>query len=339
MRQPLGYVVRSLALLDNVFSLNQAHLQADGRNLYVAIDVEAIVFGGENHGSVVHQRNVEALRVLYLAFKGGYELTILREDGEIEVVVVVGDGDLAGPVDAHSNRVVCYPFTADLSEEVAFVVEDLDAVGSVVADEDLLPVVDDHPVGELQVLRAAELVQYVAKLVEDDHPHHLALDHDDPSFVVNANSARMLKDVRAKLSHKLPVLVVDLDLVRRRPFGNNDIARGLHNCHAIRVEKLTVTFSNLAKLELEPSLFVKDLDPVVVRIRHNYVVLRIDGDPAGLGELPLEDAELSELAVVNHFLPLDLAFGRVECAVAAVVGIVLHLRGAWRHRGRVDCCL
>jgi len=326
--------------LRQCFSLNQAHLQADGGNLYVAIDVEAIVFGGENHGTVVHQRNVEALRVFYLAFKGGYELAILREDGEIEVVVVVGDGDLASPVDAHSNRVVCYPFAADLPEEVAFVVEDLDAVGSVVADEDLLPVVDDHPVGELEVLRAAELVQHVAKLVEDDHPHYLALHHDDPAFVVNANSARMLKDVRAKLSHKLPVLVVYLDLVRRRPLGNNDIARSLHNCHAIRIEKLAVTLSDLAKLELEPSLFVKDLDPVVVRIRHNYVVLRVDGDPAGLGELPLEDAELSELAVIDHLLPLDLAFGRVECAVAAAaVGIVLHLGGAWRHWGRVDCSL
>ena len=66
-----------------------------------------------------------------------------------------------------------FTFTADLSEEVAFVVEDLDAVGAVVTDEDLLPVVDDDPVGELEVLRAAELVEHVAQLVEDDHPHHL----------------------------------------------------------------------------------------------------------------------------------------------------------------------
>ena len=73
------------------------------------------------------------------------------------------------------KRCPCFTFAADLPEEVAFVVEDLDAVGSVVADEDLLPVVDDHPVGELQVLRAAELVQHVAKLVEDDHPHHLGI--------------------------------------------------------------------------------------------------------------------------------------------------------------------
>ena len=63
------------------FSLNQAHLQADGGNLNVAIDVEAIVFGGENHRTVVHQRNVEALRVLYLqdqVYKILFRVTILR---------------------------------------------------------------------------------------------------------------------------------------------------------------------------------------------------------------------------------------------------------------------
>ena len=64
-------------------------------------------------------------------------------------------------------------FAANLPKEIALVVEDLDAVGAVVTDEDLLPVVDDHPVGELEVLRAAKLVEHVAQLVEDDHPHHL----------------------------------------------------------------------------------------------------------------------------------------------------------------------
>ena len=47
--------------------------------------------------------------------------------------------------------------------------------------------------------------------------YNLALDHNNPSFVVDANTARVLKDIRSKLPHKLPVLVVDLDLVRRRP--------------------------------------------------------------------------------------------------------------------------
>ena len=64
-------------------------------------------------------------------------------------------------------------FAANLPKEIALIVEDLDAVSAVVTDEDLLPVVDDDPVGELEVLRAAELVEHVAQLVEDDHPHHL----------------------------------------------------------------------------------------------------------------------------------------------------------------------
>ena len=64
-------------------------------------------------------------------------------------------------------------FAANLPKEIALIVEDLDAVSAVVTDEDLLPVVDDDPVGELEVLRAAKLVQHVAQLVEDDHPHHL----------------------------------------------------------------------------------------------------------------------------------------------------------------------
>ena len=46
---------------------------------------------------------------------------------------------------------------------------------------------------------------------------YLALDHNNPSFVVNANTARVLQDIRPKLPHKLPVLVVDLNLVCRRP--------------------------------------------------------------------------------------------------------------------------
>ena len=33
------------------------------------------------------------------------------------------------------------------------------------------------------------------------------------------------------------------------PLGNNDIARSLHNRHAVRIEKLTVTFSNLQSKE------------------------------------------------------------------------------------------
>jgi len=49
-------------------------------------------------------------------------------------------------------------------------------------------------------------------LIEDDDPHDLALDDDDPALVVDADAARVLKDVGTELSHELPVLVVQLDL-------------------------------------------------------------------------------------------------------------------------------
>ena len=149
-----------------------------------------------------------SLRSSHLALKRGYELSILREDGEVEVVVVVRNRDLPRPVDPNPDRIVCDPwvffsfigkmgaiefysnficrflvvvvvqyilltFAANLPKEIALIVEDLDAVSAVVTDEDLLTVVDDDPVGELEVLRAAKLVEHVAQLVEDDHPHHL----------------------------------------------------------------------------------------------------------------------------------------------------------------------
>jgi hypothetical protein len=87
----------------------------------------------------------------YLALEGTDELAVLREDGEVEVVVIVRNGDLAGPVDAHANGVVGNAFSADLTQEVALVVENLDTMGPVVRDEDLLPVVDNHAVGKFQM--------------------------------------------------------------------------------------------------------------------------------------------------------------------------------------------
>lgn len=249
--------------------------------------------------------------------------------------MVVRNGDLPGTVDANADRVVCDPFAANLPKEIAFVVEDLDAVGAVVTDEDLLPVVDDHPVGELEVLGAAKLVQHISQLVENDDPHHLALDHNNPSFVVDANTAGMLQNIRTKLPHKLTVLVVDLDLVCRRPLCNDNITGGLDHSHAIGIEQLTVTFSHLPKLELEASLLVKYLDPVVVCVRHDDVVLSVDSHPAGLSELALEDSKLAKLAMVDHLLSLDLAFWRVEGA-AVVRWVVLQLWGARGHRRRVD---
>ena len=115
------------------------------------------------------------------------------------------------------NHFPVLTFAADLAEEVALIIEHLDAVGSVVADEDFLAVVDNHAVGELKVLGTAKLVEHIAELVKDDDAHHLALHHDDPALVVDADAAGVLQDVGAELADELAVLVVDLDLVRRRP--------------------------------------------------------------------------------------------------------------------------
>ena len=43
---------------------------ADGGQLDVAVDVEAVVFAGQHHGAVVHQGHVEALGVLDFGLQG-----------------------------------------------------------------------------------------------------------------------------------------------------------------------------------------------------------------------------------------------------------------------------
>ena len=70
--------------------------------------------------------------------------------------------------------------------------------------------------------------------------------------------------------------------------------------------------AHLPKLELEASLLVKYLDPVVVCVGHDDVVLGIDSHTAGLCELTLQDAELPKLAMVDHFLTPYLRLGRVD---------------------------
>jgi hypothetical protein len=250
--------------------------------------------------------------VLNLALERRHELSVLREDGQVEVVVVVGDQDLAVGVDAHPYGVVGDALAADLSQVDALVAEHFDAVGAIVADEDLLLVVDHHAVRELEVLRAAELLQHRPALVEDDDAHHFALDDDDAALVVDGDAARVLQDVGAELPHELTVLVVDLDLVGGRPLRHDDVARGAHHGDAVRVQELSVALAALAELELEAALLVEDLDPVVVGVGDDDVVLGVDRHPARLRELALHHAELAELAVVDHLLALDLRLGRED---------------------------
>jgi hypothetical protein len=163
-----------------------------------------------------------------------------------------------------------------LSQELAFVVEDLDAMRAIIADEYLVSGVRAAAaVGELEVLGAVELVQDGAHQVEDDDTHDLALDDHDAVLRVYANASRVLKDVGAEFAKKVTVLVVDLDLVCGRAFGDYDVARLLHYCHSVRVEQLALTFTALAEFELETALRVEDLDAVRVRVRYDNVVVGV----------------------------------------------------------------
>lgn len=163
-----------------------------------------------------------------------------------------------------------------MSQELAFVVEDLDAVGAIIADEYLVSGVwAAAAVGELEVLGAVELVQDGAHQVEDDDAHDLALDDHDAVLRVHADASRVLQDVRAEFAQKVPVLVVDLDLVCGWAFRDYDVAGLLHYRHSVRVEQLALAFTALAEFEFETALRVEDLDAVRVRVCYDYVVVGV----------------------------------------------------------------
>ena len=85
----------------------------------------------------------------------------------------------------------------------------------VVTDVDLHVVIDNNAVGELQITGAAELVEDVTDHVEDDDPHDLALNDDDPATVVCGHTTGMLEYVCTELADKLSILSEDLTLYRQ----------------------------------------------------------------------------------------------------------------------------
>jgi len=91
-----------------------------------------------------------------------------------------------------------------------------------------------------------------------------------------------------------------------RSLGDDDIAGLLHNAHSIRVQQLAISFSALAELELKVALFVEDLNTVRVGVGHDNVVVGVYSHAARLRELAVGDAELAELAVVDHLGAVEL---------------------------------
>ena len=112
-------------------------------------------------------------------------------------------------------------FTTNLPEVDAFIVEDLDTVSPVVWNENLLAIIDNYAIGELQMLGTTKLVENIAGLIENDDSHNLAFHYNDAAFVIDGNSSGMLQNICAKFTHKLAILVVNLDLKVNRNMWND----------------------------------------------------------------------------------------------------------------------
>ena len=103
-------------------------------------------------------------------------------------------------------------FTTNLPEVDPFIVEDLDTVRSVVRDENFLAIVNHYSIGKLQMLGTTELIENIATLVKNDDSHDFALNDYDTTLVVHGYSSGMLQNVGTKFTHKLAILIVNLNL-------------------------------------------------------------------------------------------------------------------------------
>ncbi len=62
------------------------------------------------------------------------------------------------------------------------------------------------------MLGTTKLVENIASLIENDDSHNLAFNYNNAAFVVDGNSSGVLQNIGAKFTHKLAILVVNLDL-------------------------------------------------------------------------------------------------------------------------------
>ena len=60
------------------------------------------------------------------------------------------------------------------------------------------------------------------------------------------------------------------------PFCDDNVSASFDHRHPVGVEQLTIALADLAKLELEPTLLVENLDPEVT-FRIDYSIKKITG--------------------------------------------------------------
>lgn len=79
---------------------------------------------------------------------------------------------------------------------------------------------------------------------------------------------------------------------------------------------MAIALATFAKLELEKTVFVEDLDAMVVGVGNNDVVLGIDRNSRWLCKLAFHNAEFSETTMVNLKKFFTKMFSR--CVHAAI---------------------
>ena len=104
----------------------------------------------------------------------------------------------------------------------------------------------------------------------------------------------------------------DTNLVSGRSLSDHNVPSFGHHGNSVGIQQLSISLANLTKLELEVSLLVKHLDPVVVGVSHNDLIVFSDSYSAWFSELTLQDTKLTKLAMVDHFLTSYLSFGWVS---------------------------
>ena len=89
-----------------VSSLDILCSKSNWRHLHVSIDIQPIIFRGQYYWAVIHEADVKTLGMFNFRFQSGQELSLLREHGQVEVVMVVGDDHLSGGIDADANGII-----------------------------------------------------------------------------------------------------------------------------------------------------------------------------------------------------------------------------------------
>ena len=97
------------------------------------------------------------------------------------------------------------------------------------------------------MLGTTKLVENIAGLIENDDSHNLAFHYNDSAFVVNGNSSGVLQNIGAKFTHKLAILVVNLDLKLNRKSWEGSVCSTVCD-NKIDIKQITFQHSMLVDL-------------------------------------------------------------------------------------------